>query len=125
MSEAPDDSGECIGFDHLNLIATSNDHKVALNRLTKIVVAYLRSGAVWVHFVRPGIGSLEDFTIGTIGLYSRDASLSVRHQPPDRRKGQRIHPGETSECVPECTLKTCARARDLGLHLWHARQSQG
>ena len=123
MFEVPDDNSVSIGFDHLDLIATSDDHKIALNRLAKIVNAYLRSGAVRFHFVRARIGPLENFAIGTIGLYPRDASLSVRHQPPNGRKGQRIEPGEASECVPICTLKVGVRARALGLHLRHTGQS--
>ena len=125
MFEVPDDNSISVGFDHLDLLATSDDHKIALNRLAKIVNAYLRSGAVWVNLIRARIGSLENLAVGTIGLSSGDASLSVRHQPPDRRKRQRIEPGETSECVPICTLKVGARAGDLGLHLRHAGQYQG
>jgi hypothetical protein len=96
MFEVPDDNSISIGFDHLDLLASSDDHKIALNRLAKIVNAYLRSSAVRVHLVRARIGPLENFAIGTIGLNPRDASPSVRHQSPDCRKGQRIEPGETS-----------------------------
>jgi hypothetical protein len=70
MFEASDDNRICIGFNHLNLLATSDDHKIALNRLPKIVFAYFRTGAVRVHPVRACIGSLEDVAIGTIGLHS-------------------------------------------------------
>jgi hypothetical protein len=39
-------------------------------------------------FLRARIGSLENFAIGTIGLSSRDASLSVRHQPAQVQQPQ-------------------------------------
>src|SRR5258708_8776083 len=111
MSEAPDNSCICIGFDHLNLSATSDDHKVALNRLAKIVVAYFRSGAVRVHLVRARIGSLEDFAIGSVGLHSAEIPLSVRRQPPDRRKGQPINSTLTRDHAPKATLNVATPPR--------------
>jgi hypothetical protein len=85
--EATDDSRIIVGFDRLNLSATSNDHKIALDRLAKIVDGYLRSSTVCLHLIRACIGSLEDVAIGAIGLRSGEISLPVRNQPSDCRKG--------------------------------------
>src|SRR5215471_18839506 len=87
LLEAPDDSRIIVGFDSLNLSATSDDHKIAPDRLAKIVEGYLRSGTVRVHLVRACIGSLEDVAIGAVGLRSGEIPLPVRGQPSDRRKG--------------------------------------
>jgi hypothetical protein len=85
--EAADDNSIIVGFDRLNLSATSDDHKIAPDRLAKIVDGYLGSSTVRVHLVRACIGSLEDVAIGAVGLRSGEIPLPVRNQPSDRRKG--------------------------------------
>jgi hypothetical protein len=85
--EAPDDISVIVGFDRLYLLATSDDHKIAPDRLAKIVDGYLRSSTVRIHLVRACIGSLENVAIGAVGFRSGEIPLPVRNQPSDCRKG--------------------------------------